>query len=37
MCLLPFRDPVLLVALPEVLSSESPQFIRRAFAALGRV
>jgi putative heme-binding domain-containing protein len=35
--LIAFRDPQLLGALPEVMSSASPQFIRRAFAVLGRV
>ena len=35
--LVAFRDPALLAALPEVLSSAPPQFIRRVFAALGRV
>ena len=35
--LIAFRDPALLTALPEVLSSGSPRFIRRVFAALGRV
>jgi putative heme-binding domain-containing protein len=32
-----FRDPQLLAVLPEVLSSGSPQFLRRIFAALGRM
>jgi putative heme-binding domain-containing protein len=35
--LVAFRDPALLTLLPEVLSSGTPQFIRRAFTALGRV
>ena len=35
--LIAFRDPALLAALPQVLSSGSPHFIRRTFAALGRV
>jgi putative heme-binding domain-containing protein len=35
--LIAFRDPQLLAALPEVFSSASPQFIRRAFGVLGRV
>jgi putative heme-binding domain-containing protein len=35
--LVAFRDPALLTVLPEVLSSSTPQFIRRAFTALGRV
>ena len=35
--LVAFRDPALLTVLPEVFSSGTPQFIRRAFAALGRV
>jgi hypothetical protein len=35
--LIAFRDPALLTALPAVLSSDSPHFVRRTFAALGRV
>jgi putative heme-binding domain-containing protein len=35
--LIAFRDPSLLGALPQVFSSGSPDFIRRVFAALGRV
>ncbi|HEU0009393.1 MAG TPA: PVC-type heme-binding CxxCH protein, partial [Verrucomicrobiae bacterium] len=35
--LIAFRDSQLLAALPEVFSSASPQFIRRAFGVLGRV
>jgi putative heme-binding domain-containing protein len=35
--LVAFRDPELLNVLPEVLYSSTPQFIRRAFTALGRV
>src|SRR5262249_17462937 len=35
--LLAFRDPALLTALPEVLSSGSPSFLGRVLAALGRV
>jgi putative heme-binding domain-containing protein len=35
--LIAFRDPALLRALPQVLASDSSQFIRRTFAALGRL
>ncbi|HKS37700.1 MAG TPA: PVC-type heme-binding CxxCH protein, partial [Verrucomicrobiae bacterium] len=35
--LIAFRDPDLLAVLPGVLSSGPPQFIRRAFVALGRL
>ena len=35
--LVAFRDPQLLAMLPEVLSSGSPEFIRRSLAVLGRV
>jgi len=35
--LIAFRDPSLLSALPEVFLSNSPDFIRRVLAALGRV
>src|SRR4030095_7453118 len=35
--LIAFRDPAFLTVLPEVLSSSTPKFIRRAFTALGRV
>ncbi len=35
--LIAFREPALLTVLPEVLSSGSPHFIRRVFAALGRI
>jgi len=35
--LVAFRDPVMLSLLPDVLSSASPSFIRRVFAALGRI
>ena len=35
--LVAFRDPALLTVLPEMFSSGTPQFIRRAFTALGRV
>jgi putative heme-binding domain-containing protein len=35
--LIAFRDPALLPALPQVLASDSSQFIRHTFAALGRV
>src|SRR6185369_13888392 len=33
--LIAFRDPALLSTLPQVFSTDAPQFIRRAFAALG--
>ena len=32
-----FRDPQLLTALPDVLATGSPQFLRQVFTALGRV
>jgi putative heme-binding domain-containing protein len=32
-----FRDPELLSLLPAVFTSDNPQFLRRAFAALGRM
>ena len=35
--LVAFRDPALLTALPETLSAGSTDFVRRVFAALGRV